>query len=70
MKKTGIIFAVLFAACAFASCVKDDGGSFKWREEWGRAGADTTDVPTDTSGVPGIKGKPRYVWVDAAANFR
>lgn len=70
MKKTDIIFAVLFAAFAFASCVKDDGGSFKWREEWGRAGADTTDVPTDTSDVPAVKGKPRYVWVDAAANFR
>ena len=47
-------------------CTPEETG-YKWRDAWDNAhpggGGEVTP------GLPEIKGKPRYVWVDAAANF-
>ena len=58
-----ILGAFLLLATA---CTPEETG-YKWREEWdnGQPGSGGDDTP----GLPEIKGKPRYVWVDAAANF-
>ena len=55
--------AVLLLA-ALAGCKPDNG--YQWNDEW--------DAPDPAPVVPdpsdeGIVGKPRYVWIDAAANF-
>ena len=67
MKKTlYILGALLLLATA---CTAEETG-YKWREEWDdgspSGGGDGGEV---TPGLPEIKGMPRYVWVDAAANF-
>lgn len=49
-----------------SSCGKDD-GTFKWREEWNKENGGGTDPQPFN---PDIKGNPRYVWIDAAANFQ
>ena len=66
MRKTSFI-AVLLAFAAVLSCAPQDDGSYKWREEW-----KDPEAPVDPEVDPEIeiKGKPRYVWVDAAANFQ
>ena len=58
-----ILGAVLLLA---AACTPEETG-YKWREEWdqGQSGGGE-----ETPGIPEIKGLPRYVWVDAAANFQ
>ena len=58
-----ILGAVLLLA---AACTPEETG-YKWREEWdqGQSGGGE-----GTPGLPEIKGLPRYVWVDAAANFQ
>lgn len=59
-----IITALALAALAF-SCIQEDPNAYKWRDAW------REKVPEeDTTAVITIKGKPRYVWVDAAANFQ
>jgi len=65
MKKSGII---LFCGLAvlLQGCVTKDDGTYKWREEWNDSSGGEESQDPDT---PSIKGKPRYVWVDAAANF-
>ena len=62
-KLTFILGAILLFAPA---CAPEETG-YKWREEWdhGQPGGGGDETP----GLPEIKGKPRYVWVDAAANF-
>ena len=62
-KVTFILGALLLLVTA---CTPEETG-YKWREEWdhGQPGGGGDDTP----GLPEIKGKPRYVWVDAAANF-
>ena len=62
-KVTFILGALLLLLTA---CAPEETG-YKWREEWdsGQPGGGGDDTP----GLPEIKGKPRYVWVDAAANF-
>ena len=59
-----ILGAVLLLA---AACSPEETG-YKWREEWdqGQPGGGGEEKP----GLPEIKGLPRYVWVDAAANFQ
>ena len=61
-KVTCILGAVLLL---FTACTPEETG-YKWREEWdnGQSGGGE-----ENPGLPEIKGKPRYVWVDAAANF-
>lgn len=57
---------VLFAAgiALFASCAGDkNDGTYKWRDEWRE---DYVPEFEDDD----IVGKPRYVWVDASANFQ
>ena len=62
-KGTFILGALLLL---FTACTPEETG-YKWREAWdnGQPGGGDDDTP----GLPDIKGKPRYVWVDAAANF-
>lgn len=56
-------------AAFFSACEKPDPMDYKWREEWREeAHKPGPDTPDDTD-LPEIKGKPRYIWVDAAANF-
>ena len=67
MKKFFIIM-MLGLMVLSPACEKED-GSFKWRDEWNKGGnvdPGTDPVPFD----PDIKGGPRYVWIDAAANFQ
>ena len=63
-----ILTCLLIAAAAFLACTPDDDGNYKWRESW------REDVPEDPADegpdLPDVKGKPRYIWIDAAANFQ
>ncbi len=67
MRKAVLILASL--ALLF-SCRTEDPHSYKWRDGW--TDPETPVDPVDPSGpeAPEIEGKPRYVWVDAAANFK
>jgi uncharacterized lipoprotein YddW (UPF0748 family) len=62
-KVTFILGALLLLVSA---CTPEETG-YKWREEWDKG--QPGDGGDETPGLPEIKGKPRYVWVDAAANF-
>ncbi|MBO4586132.1 MAG: family 10 glycosylhydrolase [Bacteroidales bacterium] len=53
-----------------ASCATDDPANYKWREEWRDVQEPENPQDPDNSGLPEIKGKPRYIWIDAAANFQ
>ena len=66
MKKITIILGALLLLAV--ACQPEETG-YKWREEWEKS--ETPDDPDGPEGpdLPEIKGKPRYVWVDAAANF-
>ncbi|MBQ6576366.1 MAG: S-layer protein, partial [Bacteroidales bacterium] len=64
MRRFTVILSLVLLVFA---CSKPDPG-YKWDDDW-----DDQD-PTPTPVVPddpddGIVGKPRYVWIDAAANF-
>ena len=62
LMKKYFIFSCLAVLCmAFASC-EDDKELPAW--PWGNG---ETDEPGDTATV--VESKPRYVWIDAAANF-
>ena len=63
-KMTYILGALLFLATA---CTPSETG-YKWREAWD-AGSGGGEGGAEQPELPEIKGKPRYVWVDAAANF-
>ncbi|MCR5758900.1 MAG: family 10 glycosylhydrolase [Bacteroidales bacterium] len=67
MRKLTLILASL--ALLFA-CVTEDPHDYKWRDAWN--GPESPEEPDGPSGpgLPEIQGKPRYVWVDAAANFQ
>lgn len=54
---------ILFVA-VLAACTVEDPHQYKWRDSWG--GGETPEEPEASA----IVGKPRYVWVDAAANFQ
>ena len=63
MKLLKIIpLAVLVAA--LAACSRSDSEGYKWRDEW-REKPPAEDTTADIT----FKGKPRYLWIDAAANF-
>ena len=66
MKKLVLIAFVALAASASA-CRQDNPAEYKWRDAW-RESPDT--LSTDDPVLPDIKGKPRYIWIDAAANFQ
>ena len=62
-----VLSIACLAALLLASCSPhEEPGSYKWRDSW-----DVPDIPDgpENPDLPEIKGKPRYVWVDAAANF-
>ena len=61
-----IIGALLYCCIALASCQENNTGEYKWRDSWREAVPDGGDDPV----LPEIKGKPRYIWIDAAANFQ
>lgn len=67
-------FRHLFFASAFVlvavACSGSDDGTYLWRDEWDKNAPVTPDVP-DEPDEPQLsyKGKPRVVWIDAAANF-
>ena len=68
-KSTLLLLAALGLSFSALSCTQDD-GSYKWRDEWTSRkpdipGPEGPEKPSDP-----IQGKPRYVWVDAAANFQ
>lgn len=61
------ITVILFCAMlALTSCVEKPDEPFKWREEWNPKNEDPKD-PEEFN--PEIVGKPRYIWVDAGANY-
>ena len=57
-----------FATLLLASCTPAAEGEYKWREEWREGGGSSSGGDGDIT--PEIVGKPRYVWVDAAASFQ
>ena len=59
-----ILGALLLLATA---CTPEETG-YKWRDEWDD-GTPSGEGGEETPGLPEIKGRPRYVWIDAAANF-
>lgn len=67
MKKLAFILACF---SLLAACSSEDPHNYKWRDAWNDPS--TPEDPEDPSGpeTPEIQGKPRYVWVDAAANFQ
>ena len=67
-----LISACILAAVLGACSPKEDPSAYKWREEWTEPEPDTPEMPDgpDNPGLPEIKGKPRYIWIDAAANFK
>ncbi|MBO4635187.1 MAG: family 10 glycosylhydrolase [Bacteroidales bacterium] len=71
MRKLFYISCLLLAAL-WGCSTKEDPANYKWREEWKEPEPQEPDEPEnpDNPGLPEIKGKPRYVWVDAAANFQ
>lgn len=62
-----IITYLLVAACMAWACTPVEGGTYKWRESWREK--DQPEEPGTGDDLPEIKGKPRYMWIDAAANF-
>lgn len=64
MKKLTLILGAL---ALLAACTAEDPANFKWRDAWGTPEKPETPEPPE---APTFKGKPRYVWVDAAANFQ
>lgn len=53
-------------ALLMAGCSSQNPYDYPWRDSWDN---NTPEQPDDPD-VPDIKGKPRYVWVDAAANYQ
>ena len=66
MKKALYILGAL--VLLITACTPEETG-YKWREEWDNGTPSGGDGGGETPGLPDIKGMPRYVWVDAAANF-
>jgi len=64
MRKLLSIFSA--AVLAFWSCAAEDDSTYKWRDSWDKG---ITPVDPDNPDLPEIVGKPRYVWIDAAANY-
>ena len=64
MKARHILTSIVLTVLAL-SCAREDPSGYLWRDSW------RDKVPEDdTTAVITFKGKPRYVWVDAAANFQ
>ena len=64
MKVRQILTALCLTALAF-SCAPEEQDGYLWRDSWREK-----EPQADTSAVITFKGKPRYVWIDAAASFQ
>ena len=64
------ITLILASIALLAACQTEDPGNYKWRDAWGDPESPVDPVDPIGPDVPEIQGKPRYVWVDAAANFQ
>ncbi|MBR4809846.1 MAG: family 10 glycosylhydrolase [Bacteroidales bacterium] len=60
------IIAALMCCLVMASCQEANEEEYKWRDSWREKLPEEGGDPL----LPDIKGKPRYIWVDAAANFQ
>ncbi len=74
--KFNMLFAALALACFIAGgsvvggCSKPESG-FKWQDEWNEPEPEPEPDPDpEPEPEPEITGKPRLVWIDAAANFK
>lgn len=56
------LLAILLFVSILPGCEKEDETGYLWREEW-------NEPEPQPEPVPSTKGKPRIVWIDAAANF-
>lgn len=65
MKRTSFITCCLLLL--LGACAPENPESYKWRESWDNG---TPVTPEDPDTPTPVQGKPRYVWVDAAANFQ
>ena len=67
-----ILLALALVCGGIVGCEKPEAG-FLWMDEWKEPEVpDQPDQPDqpETPELPEIKGKPRLVWIDAAANFQ
>lgn len=62
------VLFILGALLLYTTCTPAETG-YKWRDEWDQGTTGGGGGGGETPGLPDIQGKPRYVWVDAAANF-
>ena len=62
------VLFILGALLLYTTCTPAETG-YKWRDEWDQGTPGGGGGGGETPGLPDIQGKPRYVWVDAAANF-
>ena len=64
--RKGFLITLLTALLSCTCALHEGSADYKWRDSW-----DKTDMPDgpDNPDLPEIQGKPRYVWIDAAANF-
>ena len=65
MKKVLYILGALLLLVS--ACASEETG-YKWRDEWDD-GSPSGEGGDESPGLPEIVGLPRYVWIDAAANF-
>ena len=66
------LFLTLALVCGTLACEKPDSG-FIWRDEWQEPQPNPEPQPEPNPNPepqPGNKGKPRFVWIDASANFK
>ena len=63
MRKTAILLSGILLL--LGACTPQNAEAFKWRDEW-----NTEPVTPEDPEEPAIQGKPRYVWIDAAANVQ
>ena len=67
------LFLTLALVCGTLACEKPDSG-FIWRDEWQEPQPNPEPQPEpnpnpEPEPQPGNNGKPRFVWIDSAANF-
>ncbi len=63
--KGKLILAAAGLAAFVLACTPEDPSGYKWREGWRETVPEGQTDPVIT-----FEGKPRYVWIDAAANFQ
>ena len=69
MRKTILILIFAASAAFIAVSCSDKSEEILWNPEWNGGNGDDEPADPDPEEPGGITGKPRYVWIDAAANF-